>query len=398
MIPYGKQNITQDDIDAVTEVLKSDFLTQGPRIELFEKAFANYVGSKYAVCVSNGTAALHLSVLALGINTEEYVICTPLTFVASVNCVKYCGGQVYFADIDPDTYLISPEAVEKIIIENPDKKFRGVIPVDFAGKVVDLEGFNRIAKKYNLWVLEDSCHAPGGFTVDSKGSIQKAGNGKYTDASIFSFHPVKHIATGEGGMITTNDIELYNKLLKLRTHGITKNSNSLINPLEFASDNHGQHSSYPGWYMEMQELGYNYRLSDIQAALGISQLKRAHQGIEKRKKIAKKYIRLLKNSNGILKHPQQIEGHAFHLFVIEVENRRALYEYLKSKEIFCQIHYIPVHFMPYYKNLGWEIGDLPIVENYYKNCLSIPIFPTLEEDQINYIVETIKTFYSNEQV
>jgi dTDP-4-amino-4,6-dideoxygalactose transaminase len=217
-IPYGKQHITEDDIQAVIDTLQSDFLTQGPKVKEFEDAFANYVDAKYAVAVSNGTAALHLSALALGVKKGDYVICTPLTFVASVNCIKYCGGEVIFADINPNSYLIDLNHVSKILEENQDKNIVGIIPVDFAGSVVDTEKLKEIASKHNCWILEDACHAPGGYFTDSKRVLQNCGNGNYADLAIFSFHPVKHIAAGEGGLVTTNDESLYKKLLNLRTY------------------------------------------------------------------------------------------------------------------------------------------------------------------------------------
>jgi dTDP-4-amino-4,6-dideoxygalactose transaminase len=233
-IPYGRQQITEEDISAVTEALKSDYLTQGPRISEFEEAFAAYVGSAYAVAVSNGTAALHLCAMALGVEKEDKVITTPITFAASANCVRYCGGEVVFADIDPDTYLLDIKKVKELLEASPKGTYKGIIPVDFAGRAVNLEAFRNLADEYGLWLIEDSCHAPGGFFKDSNGDAQHCGNGAFADLAIFSFHPVKHIAAGEGGMITTNDEELHEKLCKLRTHGITKNEDEYINSVEFS--------------------------------------------------------------------------------------------------------------------------------------------------------------------
>jgi dTDP-4-amino-4,6-dideoxygalactose transaminase len=264
-IPYGKQHITDEDVEAVIEALRSDYLTQGPKIAEFENAFAKYIGCKYAVAVSNGTAALHLAVMALGVNAHSNVITTPITFAASANCVRYCGGNVWFADIDADTFLLDIYKVEELIKSKPSGFFSGIIPVDFAGYAVDLEQYRLLADKYNLWIIEDACHAPGGYFIDSNKGKQYCGNGKFADASVFSFHPVKHIACGEGGMVTTNNEALYEQLILLRTHGITKNPALL-------HENHG------GWYYEMQALGYNYRLTDFQAALGASQLMRAEEG------------------------------------------------------------------------------------------------------------------------
>jgi UDP-4-amino-4,6-dideoxy-N-acetyl-beta-L-altrosamine transaminase len=393
-IPYGRQEITEEDILAVTEALKSDFLTQGPRILSFEKDFARYVGSKYAVAVSNGTAALHLSVMALGIEKDEYVICSPITFAASVNCVKYCGGNVLFADINPSTYLLDIDSVEKVIVDNKDKKIKGIIPVDFAGRVPNLEAFRQLALKYGLWIIEDACHAPGGYFIDAEGNNQQAGNGKFADASVFSFHPVKHIATGEGGMITTNNERLYNQLMELRTHGITRDASKFENSIEFANGN-CKHlmSDYPSWYMEMQSLGYNYRITDFQAALGSSQLKRAEKNLVRRKEIAAKYTKAFADFDSLINSSGLIEGHAYHLYILEVPNRRELYDYLRTKHIFTQIHYVPVHLMPYYKHQGWKEGDCPFAELYYSRCISIPMFPTLTDAEQDSIIEHIKKFY-----
>jgi UDP-4-amino-4,6-dideoxy-N-acetyl-beta-L-altrosamine transaminase len=398
-IPYGKQNITQEDIDAVVEVLKSDYLTQGPRIAEFENAYANYVGSKYAVSVANGTAALHLCALALNVKDGQKVITTPITFAASANCVRYCGGEVVFADIDPDTYLLDLSKVEELIKSHPKGTFAGIIPVDFAGRAIDLEAFRKLADEHDMWIIEDACHAPGGSFIDSKGGEQICGNGNFADLAIFSFHPVKHIAAGEGGMITTNDVELYNQLLRLRTHGITKNKDEFLNPVEFAIGipSHGEESivssEYPNWYMEMQELGYNYRLTDFQSALGLSQLGRADVGLARRRQIARNYLEAFTDRSFIKGQSGVVEGHAYHLYVIEVEDRLGLYEYLRTKNIFAQIHYVPCHLMPYYRKQGWKEGDLPNAESYYKNCLSLPMYPTLIDDEQAYVIGRIDEFY-----
>lgn len=393
-IPYGRQEITQGDIDAVIETLQSDFLTQGPKIQLFENEFAEYVGSKYAVAVSNGTAALHLSVLALGIKSDEYVICTPITFAASVNCVKYCGGNILFADIDPDTYLMDIESVKSVLESNADKKIVGIIPVDFAGRVIQLDKFKVLAEKHNLWILEDACHSPGGFFIDSENKQQKAGNGQFADLSIFSFHPVKHIATGEGGMITTNDENLYQKLMELRTHGITRNPLKFENSIAFANGNSNADGlDYPLWYMEMQSLGYNYRLTDFQAALGSSQLLRADKNVARRRQIALRYSKELSDCKGVFHSSGIIEGHAYHLYVLEVVDRRGLYDFLRSEQIFAQIHYIPVHLMPFYKHQGWKEGDFPNAETYYSRCISIPMFPSMSDDEQSFVIEKIINYY-----
>lgn len=393
-IPYGKQNITQDDIDAIVEVLKSDYLTQGPKIAEFENAFAQYIGAKYAVAVTNGTAALHLCTLALNVSEGQKVITTPITFAASSNCVRYCGGDVEFADINPDTYLMDIESVKSILQKSPKGTYSGIIPVDFAGRVVQLDEFRKLADEYGLWIIEDACHAPGGYFVDSKGEKHFAGNGEFADLAIFSFHPVKHIATGEGGMITTNSEELYKRLLVLRTHGITRIEDNYKNTLAFAEGVEStQNSSFPGWYMEMQELGYNYRLTDFQAALGLSQLKRADDGLQRRREIAEKYNEAFKNASFVKGQSGNIEGHAYHLYVLEVESRLELYNHLRTKGIFAQIHYIPTHLMPYYKGLGWKEGSMPMAENYYKHCISLPMYPTLTNEQQEFVIQQIFQFY-----
>ena len=390
VIPYGRQNITQEDIDIVVEALKSDYLTQGPKILEFENAFAKYVGSKYAVAVANGTAALHLCTLALDVKKGQKVITTPITFAASANCVRYCDGEVIFADIDPETYLLDFDSVKSILEASPMGTYQGIIPVDFAGRAVDLEKFRKLADEYNLWIIEDSCHAPGGCFIDEKGNEQNCGNGNFADLAIFSFHPVKHIASGEGGMITTNNEVLYQKLLMLRTHGIVKSNELYTNSIEFA----GGKDTYPLWYMEMQELGFNYRLTDFQAALGLSQLKRADEGLQRRRGIAKTYYEAFKNKSFIKGQSGVVEGHAYHLYIIEVENRLELYNYLRTKNIFAQIHYIPCHLMPYYREFGWKEGDIPKAEKYYKHCISLPMYPTLTEQEQQFVIENIIKFYS----
>lgn len=372
-IPYGKQNITKEDIDAVVNVLQADFLTQGPKVKEFEEKFAAYVNSKYAIAVSNATAGLHISVLALGLEPGDRVITTPITFAASANCIKYGKGEVWFADIDPDTYLISIEHTKKLIESKPKGFFKGIIPVDFAGLPVNLEEFRKLANEHNLWIIEDACHAPGGHFIDSEGNKQICGNGNYADIAVFSFHPVKHIACGEGGMITTNDKKIYNRLLSLRTHGITK---------ENMSENHG------GWFYEMQELGFNYRLTDIQSALGITQLAKNNAGVEKRNEIASRYKEAF---DGKIKYqllpPNSYNAH--HLFVIEVDNRKELYNYLRKKSIYAQIHYIPVHTLPYYKEIGYKDADLNNAEKYYSSCISLPMYPTLTNEEQEFVIEKV---------
>jgi UDP-4-amino-4,6-dideoxy-N-acetyl-beta-L-altrosamine transaminase len=380
MIPYGKQHITDEDIAAVIETLKSTFLTSGPKVAEFEAAFAQYIGCKYAVAVVNGTAALHISCMALGVSSSSKVITTPITFAASANCVRYCGGEVVFADINPETVLLDIEKVRNLLEQHPKGTFEGIIPVDFAGYPVDLKEFRKLADEYGLWILEDSCHSPGGSFIDNSNENHRCGDGSLADLAIFSFHPVKHIATGEGGMITTNDEELYKKLKKYRSHGmIYQGDPALI-------ENHG------GWYMELQELGYNYRMPDMLCNLGVSQLKRAKEGLEKRQAIAKRYDEAFAGTNIKIIIPPNNVSHAYHLYVIQIENRKALYDYLRTKQIFAQVHYIPLHLMPYYKNFGTKLGDFPNAEKYYEHCLSIPMYPNLTTEEQEFVISEILNF------
>lgn len=380
MIPYGKQHITDEDIAAVIETLKSPFLTSGPKVAEFEAAFAQYIGCKYAVAVANGTAALHISCMALGVNSSSKVITTPITFSASANCVRYCGGEVVFADINPETVLLDIEKVRNLLEQHPKGTFEGIIPVDFAGYPVDLEAFRKLADEYGLWILEDACHAPGGSFIDSLGQNHRCGDSSFADLAIFSFHPVKHIATGEGGMVTTNDEELYKKLKQYRSHGMVYQGDPAL------IENHG------GWYMELQDLGYNYRMPDVLCNLGISQLKRADEGLEKRQTIAKRYDEAFAGTNvKTIITPANV-SHAYHLYVIQIEDRKGLYDYLRTKQIFAQVHYIPVHLMPYYKGLGSKAGDFPNAEKYYEHCLSIPMYPTLTAEEQEFVISEILGF------
>ena len=381
-IPYGHQHITDEDIQAVIETLKSDYLTQGPKIIEFEQAFARYVGAKYAVAVSNATAGLHLAATALQVRSGDKVIVTPITFAASANCIRYCNGMVVFCDIDPDTYLMDIKKLRRLLETNPPSTFKGIVPVDFAGYPHQMEEFRQLADEYGLWILEDACHAPGGYFIDSNGEKQFCGNGKFADVTVFSFHPVKHIATGEGGMVTTNDKELFDRLSLLRTHGITKNPACL-------HENHG------GWYYEMQELGYNYRLTDFQAALGLSQLKRADEGLKRRQKIAVRYNEAFKRIADIqTPYASPDVFHAYHLYIIQVPDRLDLYNYLHENGIYAQVHYIPLHLMPYYREQGNKPGDLPVAEKYYSRCLSLPMFPTLTDKEQEYVIKKIEYYFN----
>ncbi len=370
-IPYGRQSINEDDIKAVEEVLKSDFLTTGPKIAEFERKFADYVGAKYAVAVSNGTAALHIACMAAGIGKGDEVITTPITFAASANCALYCGATPVFADIDPVTYNISPESVESHVTE----RTKAIIPVHYTGQTCDMDAIHKIADKYNLIVIEDAAHAVG---AEYKG--KKIGS--LSDMTEFSFHPVKHITCGEGGIVTTNREDLYEKLKLFRTHGITREEKFL-------------HKVDGPWYYEQIDLGYNYRITDIQAALGISQLGRIDKFLEKRKKIAAKYDEAFRDFNGI-EIPKQAEysNSAYHLYVIKVDKsiRKALFEYLKANNIGVNVHYIPVYTFPYYREHGYENVKCENAEKLYESIISIPIYYDLSDEEQDYVIDKIKEF------
>ena len=375
-IPYGRQNIDQNDIDAVVSTLQSDYLTQGPKVREFESKFAEYVGANYAVAVNNATSGLHLSVLALNLSKGDRVITTPITFAASANCIRYAGAEVWFADIDPNTYLLDINSVKELIESKPNGFFKGIIPVDFAGLPVNMEEFRALSDTHDLWIIEDACHAPGGYFIDSKSEKNYCGNGNYADIGVFSFHPVKHIACGEGGMLTTNSKELYEKLILLRTHGISK---------ENMHENHGN------WYYEMKELGFNYRLTDFQSALGITQLAKNSKGVERRNEISAAYKKAFEGKIKFQDLPAR-NYNAHHLFIIEVTNRKELYDFLHSKGILVQIHYVPVHTMPYYKNIGYSEADLSNAETYYSKCISLPMYPTLSNEEQNFVIAHVNQF------
>jgi UDP-4-amino-4,6-dideoxy-N-acetyl-beta-L-altrosamine transaminase len=380
-IPYGRQQITEEDIETVVRVLRSDFLTQGPEVGKFEEAFAHYVGAKYAVAVANGTAALHLSALALEIQPGDKVITTPITFAATANCVRYCGGEVVFADIDPETYLLDVTKVRQLLEAAPRGTYQGVVPVDFAGYPANLEECRQLAEEFGLWVLEDACHAPGGWFTDSHGRRQSCGNGRHADAAVFSFHPVKHVAAGEGGMVTTNDERIYRRVSLLRTHGITKDPGLL-------REHHG------AWYYEMVELGFNYRLTDMQAALACSQLARAETGLKQRETIAARYHEAFRDVGGIRTPSVRHDvGHAWHLYTIQTEDRLGLYNYLRENQILAQVLYVPTHLMPYYRQFGWKEGDCPAAEAYYQKCLSLPMYPSLTDEGQTHVIETVRRFF-----
>ncbi len=381
-ISYGRQTITEADIAAVVEVLQSDYLTQGPKPIEFETAFAHYIGSKYAAVVSSGAAALHLCAMTLEVKPGDKVITSPITFTSSANCVRYCGGEVVFSDIEESTYVLDIQKVRTLLERTPKAErsaYKGVVPVDFAGLPVDMVAWRELADEFGLWILEDACHAPGASFLDRQGVERRAGDGSLADLAIFSFHPVKHIATAEGGAVTTNRQDYYERIGRLRTHGITRDPNIL-------QENHG------GWYYEMHELGYNYRLTDVQAALGIEQLKRAEQSLKRRRDIARRYEEAFAGTPVLVRSVPTGFHHAYHLFVVEVAKRRELYDALRTKNIFAQVHYIPVHLQPYYREFGWERGDMPVAEAYYEHCLSLPMFPALTDEEQEYVIKNVLEF------
>lgn len=370
MIPYGRQTIEEDDIQAVVDVLKSDFLTTGPKIAEFEKAVADYVGAKYAVAISNDTAALHAACHAAGIGEGDEVITTPITFAASSNCVLYCGGTPVFADIDPKTYNIDPEDIKRKITP----RTKAIIPVHLAGQPCDMDAIHAIAKEHNLVVIEDAAHALGS---EYKG--KKIG-GLTSDMTTFSFHPVKPITTGEGGMIVTNSEELYRKLVLFRSHGITRDTSLMTR-------NEGP------WYYQQLDLGYNYRMTDIQCALGCTQMKKLDRFLARRRAIAVRYDEAFADCANIVTPYQIPEGNSgWHLYIIQVKNhdRREVFEKLREAGIGVNVHYIPVYKHPYYQEHGFAEVHCPVAEEVYSHIISIPMFPGLTEEQQEEVIETIK--------
>lgn len=378
LIPYGRQTLEDDDIAEVLRVLNSDFWTQGPEVEAFENDFARFVGSKYAIAVNNGTAALHLAALSLGVNESTRVLCTTNSFVASSNCILYCGGNVDFVDICPNTLCLDLNLVEDTLRKQPGVH-SGIIAVNFAGYPIVRSELKTLADKYGLWIIEDSCHALGA-TYQTEGQSFVSGNGNHSDISTFSFHPVKHIALGEGGMITTSNEKLYNYIKKLRTHGITKD------PREMTQVD-------GGWYYQMQVLGYNYRIPDILCALGRSQLKRIDKNLQSRRQVAQRYFDELRDLDLILPFRDETAEHAYHLFVVQTKKRNQLYDYLKSKDILTQVHYIPIHTQPYYVEKFGKVR-LPNSEKYYSQALSLPMYHGLTEEDQTRVIQAIRLFFN----
>jgi UDP-4-amino-4,6-dideoxy-N-acetyl-beta-L-altrosamine transaminase len=373
-IPYGHQDINKEDIAAVSKVLKSDCLTQGPTIEKFEKALAKYVGAKHAVVFNSGTAALHAAYFAVGLQADDEFITTPITFAATANAGIYLGAKPVFVDIEPGSGNIDASLIENRIT----KKTKLIVPVHYGGNPVELQHINHLAKKHRLTIIEDACHALGGKYYGNK-----MGNCRFSSITAFSFHPVKHITTGEGGAATTNDKQLYEKMLVFRTHGITKDKK------KFSVKNEG------GWYHEMQYLGFNYRLSDIQAALGISQLKRINNYVLKRRKIAQIYDKAFADNPYFDFIPEKCSVfNAYHLYPIILKDefkgkKRKIFAALRKHGLGVQVHYIPTYQHPFYQNLGYGKRLCPRAEDFYQREISIPIYPSITGLEIDHVVKTL---------
>lgn len=381
MIPYGRQNISQADIDAVVNVLKSNFLTQGPKVPEFEGVVSGYCGAKYAVAVNSATSALHIACLALGLGPDDWLWTTPNTFVASANCALYCGAKVDFVDINPRTYNLCPLQLEAKLVEaeNIGKLPKIVLPVHLTGQSCDMAAIHALSQKYGFKVIEDASHAIGG-----KYKGEPIGNGRYSDISVFSFHPVKIITTAEGGMAITNSDEIATRLSLLRSHGITRDPALMTEAMDGS------------WYYQQVALGYNYRMTDIQAALGRSQMTRLDEFVAKRHLIVARYNELLADLPLILpwQHPDSYSS--YHLYVIrlqlgKIENtHRQVFEILRDKEIMVNLHYIPVHTQPYYQQMGFKQGNFPEAEQYYREAISLPMYPDLSREEQDMIVKVLE--------
>ncbi len=384
MIPYGKQDISEDDIKSVIKVLRSDFLTQGKQVPFFEGSIKDYCNVNYSTAFNSATSALHASCLALGLTKGDILWTSPISFVASANCGIYCGAKVDFVDINPNTYNICVEELENklIVSKKLDKLPKILVAVHLAGQSCDMKRIRELSKEYNFYVIEDASHALGAIYLKNI-----VGSCKYSDITIFSFHPVKMITTGEGGIATTNSTQIDKKLKLIRTHGITKNQN------EFESSSKGK------WFYEQQILGFNFRMNDIEAALGISQLKRLKDFLDKRNNIAKKYFENLSDLPIKLPTISKFNYCSYHLYVIRVNNdpdkdlRNKLFDYFRENNIFCNIHYIPIHFQPFFKKFGFKRGDFPSAEKYYEEAISLPIYSKLKVDEQNYIIKKLSDFF-----
>ena len=381
MIPYGRQDITQADVDSVISVLKSDYLTQGPAIPQFEQIVADYVGAKYAVAVNSATSALHIACLALGLNKGDWLWTTPITFVSSANCGIYCGAQVDFIDIDPRTYNISPELLEIKLIEaeKNDRLPKIIVAVHLCGQSCEMDKIHQLSLRFGFKIIEDASHAIGG---KYKGEF--VGNGKYSDITVFSFHPVKIITTAEGGMALTNSQKLAQKMALLRTHGVTRDEQLMT------------HESDGPWYYQQIDLGFNYRMSDLQAALGQSQVERLNQYVLNRNRLAARYNKYLQDLPITLpwQHPDSYS--AYHLYVIRLDlgeknegAHRQFFQALRDKGIGVNLHYIPIYRQPYYQKMGFKLGNYPEAEKYYREAVSIPLYSAMTDEDQCKVVQSI---------
>ncbi len=377
MISYGRQTIEEDDIEAVVRALRSDMLTQGPLVEEFEEALCSYTGAGYAVVCSNGTAALHLACLAVGLTEGDGVVTSPITFLASANAALYAGATPVFADINPLTCNIDPKMIEEKVQKT--KGVRALIPVHFAGLPCDMEGIRRVARRHGLFVIEDACHALGAHWRDARGRWRTVGSCSHSDMTVFSFHPVKTMTTGEGGAITTNDEALYKRLKALRSHGVIKDASLFKRPPDGP------------WGYEMQGLGFNYRLTDIQSALGLSQIKKIDRFVQRRREIASLYKRLFERYHFITT-PHAPEGakSANHLYPVRIAfdkigaSKKQWFELMRDIGIGLQVHYIPVHLQPFYQDrFGYRAGDFPNAEHFYSEEVSLPIYPALTDEDVS---------------
>ncbi|CAE6881430.1 Belongs to the DegT DnrJ EryC1 family [Vibrio sp. B1REV9] len=380
MIPYGKQDINQQDIDSVVDVLNSDFLTQGPQVPAFEQALIDHTGAQYALAVNSATSALHIACLALGLGEGDWLWTSPITFVASANCGLYCGAQVDFVDIDPDTYNMCPQRLEEKLIKAKaeDKLPKVVVPVHLCGQPCDMSAIAKLAKEYGFKVIEDASHAIGGKYLGLP-----IGNCEYSDITVFSFHPVKIVTTAEGGAVMTNQKALSDKMALLRSHGITRD------PEQMEGESHG------GWYYQQIDLGFNYRMTELQAALGVSQMKRLDDFIAARHHLADRYNELLKSLPVVL--PYQLENtySGLHLYVIRLQleqislTHKEVFDALRYRGIGVNLHYIPVHTQPYYEKMGFSVGDFPESERYYSEAISLPMFHCMTEAQQDTVVQVL---------
>lgn len=375
MIPYGRQNISTQDIQSVVEILSSEWLTQGPMVEKFECVLAEYVGAKYAISTANATAALHLACRALGLGQGDILWTSPNTFLASANCALYCGASVDFVDIDPDSYNMCPHALEeKLYTASKSGKLPKIIlPVHFGGESCEMRRISELAKQYECFIVEDASHAIGANFEE-----QKVGSCQYSDIAVFSFHPVKIMTTGEGGIATTNQIMLAEKMRNLRSHGMTRNEKNMTKPSEGA------------WYYQQIDLGYNYRLTDIQSALGLAQLTRISQFIERRRYLVNRYHQKLANVSVQRPVAHSLHESSWHLYVIQVDNRKKVFDTLREKNIGVNVHYIPVHTQPYYQKMGFKTGDFPEAEKYYSRAITLPLYYDLTDENQDIVIEALK--------